>query len=204
MSKSLYPIPLPLSRRKTRNWCLKNNAVIARPVRTLVVAIPRLERKYSENFQEDLDSPRFLVVIVTWFHSSGGLPRQCAHWLAMTGNLQCSLQAPIYRTKGLPGVFGEALRGSICFPAGFPCARIESRGAWDPRLPRGPAFFLLPSWHSPRVQYAPDGGNHARSGEELLQEQLLHSLESPRREGAFQVRLLQKCQEIGLPGIQVP
>ena len=92
----------------------------------------------------------------------------------------------------------------ICFPAGFPCARIESRGAWDPRLPREPAFFLLPSWHSPRVQYAPDGGNHARSGEELLPEQLLHSLESPRREGAFQVRLLQKCQEIYFPGIQVP
>ena len=30
------------------------------------------------------ESPRFLVVIVTWFLSTGGLPRQCAHWLAMT------------------------------------------------------------------------------------------------------------------------
>ena len=27
---------------------------------------------------------RFLAVIATWFHSTGGLPRQCAHWLAMT------------------------------------------------------------------------------------------------------------------------
>ena len=36
--------------KKTRavNWCLKNNAVIARPVRTLVVAIPRLEGKCTE------------------------------------------------------------------------------------------------------------------------------------------------------------
>ena len=120
--------------------------------------------------------------------------------LAMTA----FFQTPIYRTKGLPGVFGEALRGSICFPAGFPCAPNGSRGAWDLRLPREPAFFLLPSWHSPRVQYAPDGGNHAHSGEELLPKQLLHILEPPRREGAFQVRLLQKCQEIGLPGVQVP
>ena len=31
------------------NWCLKNNAVIARPVRTLVVAIPRLEGKCIDN-----------------------------------------------------------------------------------------------------------------------------------------------------------
>ena len=27
---------------------------------------------------------RFLAVIATWFHGAGGLPRQCAHWLAMT------------------------------------------------------------------------------------------------------------------------
>ena len=29
----------------------------------------------------------FLVVIVTWFLSTGGLPRQCEHWLAMTAYL---------------------------------------------------------------------------------------------------------------------
>ena len=28
---------------------------------------------------------RFLAVIVTWFHSSGGLPHQSADWFAMTG-----------------------------------------------------------------------------------------------------------------------
>ena len=66
----------------------EKNAVIARPVRTLVVAIPRLARKCSENFPEDWDSPRFLVVIVTWFLSTGGLPRQCAHWLAMTASIR--------------------------------------------------------------------------------------------------------------------
>ena len=31
---------------------------------------------------------RFLAVIVTWFHSSGGLPHQSADWFAMTGNFE--------------------------------------------------------------------------------------------------------------------
>ena len=53
---------------------MKNIAVIARPVRRLVVAIPRLMRKGSDNFQIDWDSPRLLVVIVTCFFSTGGLP----------------------------------------------------------------------------------------------------------------------------------
>ncbi|MDY4489248.1 MAG: hypothetical protein SPE19_01795, partial [Candidatus Faecousia sp.] len=41
--------------------------------------------------------PRFLAVIVTWFHSTGGLPRQCAHWLAMTASIR---QTTIYRLDG--------------------------------------------------------------------------------------------------------
>ena len=39
--------------------------VIARPVRTLVVAIPRLQGKCTEKYPEEWESPRFLVVIVT-------------------------------------------------------------------------------------------------------------------------------------------
>ena len=62
--------------------------VIARPVRTLVVAIPRLEGKCTEKYQYNWESPQFLVVIVTWFHSSGGLPHQSADWFAMTGNFE--------------------------------------------------------------------------------------------------------------------
>ena len=31
---------------------------------------------------------RFLVVIVTWFLSTGGLPHQSADWFAMTANLK--------------------------------------------------------------------------------------------------------------------
>ena len=62
--------------------------VIARPVRRLVVAIPRIERKRTEKHPEEWDSPQFLMVIVTWFLSTGGLPRQCAHWLAMTALFQ--------------------------------------------------------------------------------------------------------------------
>ena len=76
------------------NWCLKNNAVIARPVRTLVVAIPRLEGKCTEKYSEKWESLRFLVVIVTWFLSTGGLPHQSADWFAMTVYTR---QTPIYR-----------------------------------------------------------------------------------------------------------
>ena len=50
------------------------NAVIARPVRTLVVAIPRLEEKYIDNCPTEQGNVAFLVLIVTWFHGAGGLP----------------------------------------------------------------------------------------------------------------------------------
>ena len=62
------------------------------------VAIPRLVRKCSENRQEGWDSPRFLVVIATWFLSTGGLPHQSADWFAMTGNLKAVWQTPIRRS----------------------------------------------------------------------------------------------------------
>ena len=51
------------------------------------VAMSWLEGKCTEKYHEKWDSPRFLVVIVTWFHSTGGLPRQFANWLAMTAYL---------------------------------------------------------------------------------------------------------------------
>ena len=72
---------------KTTNWCLSLRSkipVIARPVRLSGVAIPPLEGKCTENYPEEWDLLRFLVVIVTWFLSTGGLPRQFANWLAMT------------------------------------------------------------------------------------------------------------------------
>ena len=69
-------------------------SVIARPVRRLVVAIPRLERKCIDNCPTGREILRFLVVIATWFHSSGGLPHQRARWFAMTA---LSRQTPICR-----------------------------------------------------------------------------------------------------------
>ena len=66
--------------------------VIARPVRTLVVAIPRIEGKCTEKYPKEWDLLRFLVGIVTWFLSTGGLPHQCAHWFAMT---EYTRQTPI-------------------------------------------------------------------------------------------------------------
>ena len=55
---------------------------------------PYLEGKRTEKFLKEWESPRFLVVIVSWFLSTGGLPRQCAHWLAMTVSFR---QTPICR-----------------------------------------------------------------------------------------------------------
>ena len=47
-------------------------------MRTLVVAIPRLEGKGAEKHHEEWVLLRFLVEIVTWFHGAGGLPRRFA------------------------------------------------------------------------------------------------------------------------------
>ena len=48
------------------------------------VAIPRVEGKCIDNCPTGRGTLRFLVVIVIWFLSTGGLPHQCAHWFAMT------------------------------------------------------------------------------------------------------------------------
>ncbi|MCI6958157.1 MAG: hypothetical protein MR763_12560 [Clostridiales bacterium] len=58
------------------------------PVRLSGVAIPRLEGKCTEKCPEEWKSLRFLVVIVSWFRSTGGLPHQSADWFAMTDNLE--------------------------------------------------------------------------------------------------------------------
>ena len=48
------------------------------------VAIPQLEGKCIDNCPTKAENYVFLVVIVTWFHSTGGLPHQSADWFAMT------------------------------------------------------------------------------------------------------------------------
>ena len=48
---------------------------------------PVRREMYRQLPLQDGETLRFLVEIVTWFHSSGGLPRQCEHWLAMTANI---------------------------------------------------------------------------------------------------------------------
>ena len=79
------------------NWCLSlrvQNYLSLRTSPQTGVAIPRLEGKCIDNCPTELETLQFLVVIVTWFLSTGGLPRQCAHWLAMTA----FFQTPIYRS----------------------------------------------------------------------------------------------------------
>ncbi len=51
------------------------------------MAIPRLEEKSIDNCPTERGNTAILVVIVTWYHSTGGLPRQFANWLAMTAYL---------------------------------------------------------------------------------------------------------------------
>ena len=67
------------------------------PVRLSGVAIPRLDVQCCDKYPQLQKNSRFLVVIVTWFHSSGGLPHQRARWFAMTGNCGTALQTPIRR-----------------------------------------------------------------------------------------------------------
>ena len=77
------------------NWCLSNLRCHCEPVRFPGVAIPRLEGKCIDNCPTERETLRFLVVIVTWFLSTGGLPHQCAHWFAMTAFFGSHFQTPI-------------------------------------------------------------------------------------------------------------
>ena len=89
-----------LTKADNLNWCLSLRSkipVIARPVRLSGVAIPPLEGKCTENYPEEWELLRFLVVSVTWFLSTGGLPRQFANWLAMTAYTR---QTPIVLSTG--------------------------------------------------------------------------------------------------------
>ena len=103
---------------------MKNIAVIARPVRRLVVAIPRLMRKVSDNFQIDWDSPRLLVVIVTCFLSTGGLPHHLSALVRNDRKLEAgvlnnnlSLRCAAFKTNSPeagrpPGEWGDSVRRS--------------------------------------------------------------------------------------------
>ena len=52
----------------------------------------------------------FLVVIVTWFHGAGGLPRQCAHWLAMTAfYLACKRKQQFIFPKNFPHLYNKSV-----------------------------------------------------------------------------------------------
>ena len=60
-----YPRHTEYRIKQAEKLVFEKNAVIARPVRTLVVAIPRIEGKCSKKFQKECEPLRFLVVIVT-------------------------------------------------------------------------------------------------------------------------------------------
>ena len=71
-----------------------------------------------------------LVVIVTWPHSTGGLPHQRARWFAMTGNLEPARQTPICRhavksdgrilfPKNIPGISARDVGGVMPLRAAF-------------------------------------------------------------------------------------
>ena len=62
------------------------------------VAIPLLRGEMYRKAPGKAGIVTVFVVIVTWFHSTGGLPHQSADWFAMTENLKRVLQTPICRT----------------------------------------------------------------------------------------------------------
>ncbi|MDY6181161.1 MAG: hypothetical protein SPI15_09970, partial [Candidatus Faecousia sp.] len=72
--------------------------VIAKPVRRLVVAIPRLEGKCAEKRHKKRELLRFWAEIVSWFLSTGGLPRRCA---PRNDSIFSALQTPICLTAVL-------------------------------------------------------------------------------------------------------
>ena len=96
---------------RAANWCLAECATGFLSLRASAhtgVAIPRLEGECIDSCPTGREILRFLVVIVTRFHSSGGLPHQRARWFAMTGNRGTARQTPISRTA-------VPLSEGICF-----------------------------------------------------------------------------------------
>ena len=72
-----HQFAVQLMKADNLNWCLSGcvpNYLSLRTSPQTGVAIPRLEEKCTEKYPEEWESPRFLVVIVTWFHSTRGLP----------------------------------------------------------------------------------------------------------------------------------
>ena len=65
------------------------------------MAIPRLEEKYTENHPEEWESPRFLVVIVTWFHSTVGLPLKPARWFAIITCIHTTINEKWWKGGGI-------------------------------------------------------------------------------------------------------
>ena len=134
MLKSLYPILLPLSRRKMINCCLQfccafrlpspMGKVAARRADGRGLLVPFFEKEQENSIVANLSRPRF----------------------ARPPSPKGRARTPQTIQRTSPGSSGEVLCRFICSPAGFPCARIGSRGAWDPPLPREPAFFPLLSW----------------------------------------------------------
>ena len=62
---------------------------------------------------------RFLVVIVTWFHSWGGLPHQRARWFAMTGNRGTARQTTICLSVDLQRDTGKPAKDPVHFVPGL-------------------------------------------------------------------------------------
>ena len=76
------------------------------------MAIPQLDVQCCDKYPKVRNNSRFLEVIVTGFHSTGGLPLKLARWFAMTGNRGTARQITICRGEELKGLCGEGKRGA--------------------------------------------------------------------------------------------
>ena len=89
---------------------------------------------------------------------TGGLPRQCAHWLAMTASIR---QTPIYLSEGksgiLPGDKVVVRPQSTADDGQIVVARLEDEATVKRLRRRNGEIWLLPE----NDAYAPIDGTHA-------------------------------------------
>ena len=105
---------------------------------------PPVRRTMLRQAPTSSGNPRFLEVIVTWFHSSGGLPHQRARWFAMTGNLKrilsntsfpgCRAHRIVFQNHPARGCCGW-LRSAVSCPR-KPCGKERYRMPGSHRQPR--------------------------------------------------------------------
>ena len=118
------------------------------------VAIPRIGGKCIDNCPTERETLRFLVIIITCFLSTGGLPRQCSHWLAMTAFFQTPTRFAYSIRSSERQFIGKLLLGPSGTCASF-CSGGCGPGKGTRRMP-----FSTPQPIPPRMERGSAGLRH--------------------------------------------